>query len=318
MFELYIVPARYDFLFVVLLHMSQIPFHIISGFLGSGKTTLLKRIIEQNASVQKIGIVQNEFAPANLDGVELRKSGKNFELLEINNGSVFCGCLFGDFTRLLEEFIKEHQPDVLVIEASGLSDTTSMSEVLSAGTLSEKIFLASNWCIIDAQNFGKLGLMKQRVCHQLRMADVVVLNKIDLCNSDIKHIEEEIRTINPFAQIKQSVFCDIDLALGEIALSKIYSADVKTLSRPNINSMLIKTSRKTRLDSLLRFLKEWASKAYRIKGYVNIKEGGTVAVQCTFDSVEIKDVEERFQPTELIALTDQFTLREWNKAFRGS
>lgn len=296
--------------------MNKIPFHIISGFLGSGKTTLLKRIIMQNATGNKIGIVQNEFAPANIDGVELRKSGKNFELLEINNGSVFCGCLFGDFTRLLEEFINEHQPDVLVIEASGLSDTTSMSEVLSAGTLSEKIFLASNWCIIDAQNFGKLGLMKQRACHQLRMADVVVLNKTDLCNSDIKHIEEEIRTINPFVKIKQSVFCDIDFELGKITLSKIYPADVKTLSRPNINSMLIKTSRKIRRDSLLRFLKEWASKAYRIKGYVNLKEGGTVAVQCTFDSVEITDVEDSFQPTELIALTDQFTLREWNKGFR--
>ncbi|MCD6354608.1 MAG: hypothetical protein J7L95_03575 [Prolixibacteraceae bacterium] len=52
--------------------MNKIPFHIISGFLGSGKTTFLKRIIEQYSSQTKIGIIQNEFAPANIDGVELK------------------------------------------------------------------------------------------------------------------------------------------------------------------------------------------------------------------------------------------------------
>ena len=106
--------------------MQKIPFHIISGFLGSGKTTLLKRIIEKYSDNAKIGIIQNEFAPANIDGVELKKSGDNFTLLEINNGSVFCVCLLGDFLRSLEKFINENTPDILVIECSGLSDTTSI------------------------------------------------------------------------------------------------------------------------------------------------------------------------------------------------
>ena len=297
--------------------MGKIPFHIISGFLGSGKTTLLKRIIEQNASTQKIGIIQNEFAPANIDSIDLRKSGKNFELLEINNGSVFCGCLFGNFTRSLEDFIDEHQPDVLIIEASGLSDTTSMSEVISAGSLSKKIFLASNWCVVDAQNFRKVGLMRQRVNHQLRMADVVVINKTDVAMQNIGEMEEEIRAINPFAQIRQSVFCAIDFELGESADTKFYPDEVKTMSRPDINSMLIKSSRKVSRSKLLAFLEEWSLKAYRIKGYAKLKEGGVVAVQCTFDAVQLLDAEDDLQPTELIALTDQFTLREWNKSFRA-
>ncbi len=61
--------------------MSKIPFHIISGFLGSGKTTFLKRIIDQYSSTQKIGIIQNEFAPANIDSIELKKDGHDFHLL---------------------------------------------------------------------------------------------------------------------------------------------------------------------------------------------------------------------------------------------
>lgn len=296
--------------------MQKIPFHIISGFLGSGKTTFLKRIIEQYSSEKKIGIIQNEFAPVNVDGAELKKSGKDFNLLEINNGSVFCVCLLGDFVRSLENFIDEYQPDIVIIEASGLSDTTSISEVVSAGSLAEKIYLASNWCVVDAQNFAKVGLMRQRVSHQIRMADIVVINKIDLIETGIEKIREEIKKTNPFAKIRETTFCAIDFELGNSAINKFYFGELKTMPRPKINSMVIKTGRKLSRKSLDLFLNEWAPKSYRIKGFVNLKEGKTAAVQCTFSSVEIIEIKDAFHPTELIALSDQFTLREWNRSFK--
>lgn len=296
--------------------MSKIPFHIISGFLGSGKTTFLKRIIDRYSAEFKIGIIQNEFAPANIDGAELKKSGKDFDLLEINNGSVFCVCLLGDFVRSLEKFIDEYNPEILIIEASGLSDTTSIAEVVSAGSLAEKIYMASNWCIVDAKNFAKAGLMKQRVFHQLRMADVVVINKTDLIETGIDSIKAEIKKSNPFAQIRETTFCNIDFELGNSAINKFYFGEMKAMPRPNVNSMVIKTGRKISGTSLERFLNEWAPKAYRIKGFVNLKEGKTAAVQCTFDSVEIIEIANDFHPTELIAISDQFTLREWNHAFK--
>ncbi|HPE78335.1 MAG TPA: GTP-binding protein, partial [Draconibacterium sp.] len=209
--------------------MNKIPFHIISGFLGSGKTTFLKRIIEKYSDDIKIGIIQNEFAPANIDGAELKKSGKNFSLLEINNGSVFCICLLGNFVRSLENFIDEYKPDVVIIEASGLSDTTSISEVVSDGNLSKKIYLASNWCIVDAQNFAKAGLMKQRVSHQIRMADVVVINKTDLAVNNLENIRLEIKKANPFAEIRETAFCNINFELGNSAINKYYFGEVKTM-----------------------------------------------------------------------------------------
>jgi G3E family GTPase len=296
--------------------MSKIPFHIISGFLGSGKTTFLKWIIEKFAGEYKIGIIQNEFAPANIDGAELKKSGKNFQLLEINNGSVFCVCLLGNFVRSLEKFIDKHQPEVLIIEASGLSDTTSVAEVISASTLAGKIYLASNWCIVDAQNFSRVGLMKQRVIHQLRMADEVVINKTDLPGLDNEKLLVEIRKLNPFARITETTFCKIDFQLGNLALNKFYFGEMKTLPRPEINSMVIKTTRKIKYESLVDFLEYWAAKSFRIKGFVNLTGNTVCAVQCVFDEIQIQPVDSGFFPTELVALTENFTLREWNKAFR--
>jgi len=296
--------------------MPKIPFHIISGFLGSGKTTFLKRIIDRYSSEYKIGIIQNEFAPANIDGAELKKSNKDFNLLEINNGSVFCVCLLGDFISSLGKFIDEYKPEILIIEASGLADTTSIAEVISAGSLSEKIYLASNWCVVDAQNFAKVGLMKQRVFHQLRMADIVVINKTDLIETGTVSIRAEIKKVNPFAEIKETSFCNIGFELGNSAINKFYFGELKAMLRPNVNSIVIKSGRKLSRNSLELFLNEWTPKAYRIKGFVNLMDGKTAAVQCTLTTTEIIEIANDFHPTELVAISDQFTLREWNQAFK--
>jgi G3E family GTPase len=62
--------------------------------------------------------------------------------------------------------------------------------------------------------------MKQRVFHQLRMADVVVINKTDLVKTGTEQIRAEIKKANPFAEIRETTFCDFDLELGNSAMSK--------------------------------------------------------------------------------------------------
>lgn len=280
------------------------------------KSNFLNKIINDYSEKYKLGIIQNEFAPANIDGAILKKSEKNFDLLEINNGSVFCVCLLGDFVRSLEKFINNYHPDILIIEASGVSDTTSISEVLSSGSLGEKLFLASNWCVVDAPNYAKTGLMKQRVNQQIRMADEVIINKIDLAPEKTDELGKEIQLMNPYATIRKTTFCAIDFEPLKTAGNKFYFNLPKPMNRPEINSMVLKTGRKPEKEALESFLKEWAPKSYRIKGFVNTKDKKTLAVQCSFDSVDLKETKTWPGPTELIALTDEFTLHEWNKAFR--
>ncbi len=293
----------------------RIPLHIVSGFLGSGKTTLLKRIIGRYADEYRLGIIQNEFSPASIDGVELKNTGKDFQLLEINNGSVFCVCLLGDFTQSLENFIDRYHPDVLVVEASGLSDTTAVAEVMSAGRLSEKIFLATHWSVVDALHFFKAPAMRERMVHQIRMADVVLLNKVDLIES-VGTLKTEISQINPFAVIHETQYCDADVPLGEKAVTKFFPQSVHSLHRPELNSMVIRSNRKISTDALRRFLDQWAPRSYRIKGYANLEDGNTVAVQCVFDRIELRQVTGFSRSTELIALTGEFTFREWNQSFK--
>jgi hypothetical protein len=80
--------------------------------------------------------------------------------------------------------------------------------------------------------------------------------------------------------------------------------------------MVIKTTRKISFESLVAFLHFWAPKSLRIKGFVNLKDGTIYAVQCVYNDIQLQQVEQNFYPTELVALTHDFKLREWNKAFR--
>jgi G3E family GTPase len=45
----------------------KIPLILVTGFLGAGKTTFIKRLLEKYSDGRRIGIVQNEYASANID-----------------------------------------------------------------------------------------------------------------------------------------------------------------------------------------------------------------------------------------------------------
>lgn len=296
--------------------VSSIPFHVISGFLGSGKTTFLKNILDHLPGDLKTGIIQNEFAPVSVDGAGLKSRGKNFELLEINNGSVFCVCLLSDFISSLHSFIIQYQPDLIILEASGLSDTTSIAEIFAHPMLSGKIHLASNWCIVDAVNFLHAGKMQQRINHQIRMADRILINKADLAPEAVPEISDCLKTINPFAHLSVTTYCQADFLPEALPMARFMPLQGHPLLRPDVNSMVIKTVNIISERRLEDFLRKWGPQSYRIKGFARVEPAKTVAVQCTPRETGIRHVPFWAGPTELIALTDQFTLHEWNRSFR--
>ena len=190
--------------------MKKIPVYIITGFLGSGKTTLIKHLLNNYSLDKKLAIVQNEFAPYNLDGLELReKATRDFNLLEVNNGSVFCVCLLSDFIKSFNSFINTCKPDIVLFEASGLSDPTSVGEIFSSSVLKDKIYLADSICIVDVTNFLKLEKMQQRMIHQVQMADKIILNKTDL-SKEFKDVEIKVKKLNPFAKLLAASHCKVE------------------------------------------------------------------------------------------------------------
>lgn len=311
----------------------KIPFYLVTGFLGSGKTTFLKQILERYGDSRKLGVVQNEFAPASIDGTDLKQVSRPFEILEINNGSVFCVCLLSDFKSSLSDFIRGYKPDAIFLEASGLADPIAVAEILQADELKNLMYLSYIWTVVDVPNFLKLRTLVQRLTHQIRVADRLILNKTDLADQVlIAEVRKTVGEINPFAKITEAVYCTFDferdIFAGEEKLVERLApggADgvedtgdevAKSCGRPEIGFGVLRSVRKINRQNLERFIHEFVKSTYRIKGFVLLEDGGAVAVQTTFEQVRIEEIAGYHGNTELIAMGDMFNLSEFSHRFR--
>ena len=295
--------------------MTKIPFYLVTGFLGSGKTTLLKKYLETFSETRKIAIIQNEYAEVNIDARELKKTGRSFEILEMNNGSVFCVCLLGDFVRSLNEFILEHRPDVVILEASGLSDPISISQMLSAPALKNLVWLAHTYTVVDALNFDKTLQRVRRNLHQIQVADTLVINKCDLATDHIDEIVSRIKSINPFADVVKAAYCD--MTFNEVFKFRppVYrNSEQKDEGRPDIDSVVIKTTKIISLANLHLFLQKWIHKTYRMKGYVITEEGG-FTLQSSFEQFQLLDIKGYKDPTQMVILGPDLDNRLLQKEF---
>lgn len=281
----------------------KIPFYLVTGFLGSGKTTLIKHFIEGYADLAKIAVIQNEFAEVNIDSRELKQTGKSFELLEMNNGSVFCVCLLGSFVHSLADFIHERQPDLIILEASGLSDPISIGQIISAPALRNLVWLAHTYTLVDALNFHKTLERVGRNHHQIRVADTIVLNKCDLANNQLSGIKEKILTINPFAKVIETSFGKIGfvpVSAFRLPIAVIGNEQPEN-GRPDVGSAVIRVNKPISRDNLDIFIRKYSLITYRIKGYAYTTMG-PVAVQTSFEQIEIKQDIENPYHTEIVMI----------------
>lgn len=298
---------------------NKIPFYLVTGFLGSGKTTLIKHFIGAFADSRKIGVIQNEFAEVNVDGQELKQTGKSFDLLEMNNGSVFCVCLLGNFVRSLVDFIEHVHPDLIILEASGLSDPVSIGQIVSAPVLRNLIWLAHTYTVIDAFNFQKTMKSVGHNHHQITVADTIVINKCDLAFESLAEIKKKLTIINPFAKVVETCYGMVGLeqeSIFRLPVSVIGNETVENSGRPDIGSAVIRITKPITSENLDLFISKYSLISYRIKGYV-FTSGGQVAIQVSFGHVEMKPALNSQYYTELVIIGPQIDQKIVQKEFEN-
>jgi G3E family GTPase len=304
--------------------VNQVPFFLVTGFLGSGKTTFLKNVLKHYQG-KKVAIIQNEFAPANIDGTDLINEGGQFEILEINNGSVFCICLLNDFISSLKAFVDQHQPDLLFLEASGLSDPIAIAQLLDFEDLKKRLYLAKIWTIVDSRQFLKQQKLITRLQHQVRVADVIIINKTDLSDQEeISEVAREIEKLNPFGNIVQASFCQVDEATLELERSSNTVAQksmtrynqFESCGRPDLGVFVLKTTRTISREHLELFIDNYAKKTIRMKGFAKLTNNQCMAIQSSFDRYELKSIDSYNGPTEIIAIGEELDVSEFSRRYR--
>lgn len=313
------------------LAMDRIPCIVVTGFLGSGKTTLLKNLLDRWPEGIRMGLVQNEFAASGCDAEALRTSARPFELMEINGGSVFCVCRLGIFVEQLTAFVQQRKPDVVMVEASGLSDPLAVTEVLTSGELSRHIRLQQVWAVVDSLNYLRMEKLMSTIRHQILVADTVLLNKTDLvAEPGLKALREHIGRLNPLAQIVETSYCDADPGwLFDVAMrntpghrkSGHIQREVRKAGRghlrPDVGVGILRTGFRITESALWNFLRDESNNTYRIKGLAAISDGRMLSVQTCPGQVFIGDSGQKPGRTELVAIGPDLDIRIFSAHFRS-
>ena len=158
---------------------------IFSGFLGAGKTTLIKKLISEVYSGEKVVLIENEFGEIGIDGGFLKDAGIN--ITEMNSGCICCS-LVGDFSKALNEVMKQYSPDRIVIEPSGVGKLSDVAVAVEKANLPDAEINAlcavvdAGKCKMYMKNFGEF------FNDQIRSATCIVMSHADKCS------EEKLKT----------------------------------------------------------------------------------------------------------------------------
>jgi len=167
--------------------LNRIPLSVIGGYLGAGKTTLINRLLTINHE-KRVAVLVNDFGSINIDAALLHSASE--DTIELTNGCVCCtlsGDLFFTIGDLLD---RKPPPEHIVVEASGIADPAKIAAV----SLAEKaLSYAGIVTVVDGKNItNQLAdpLVGSQVYQQLRVADLLVVCKVDRKDAAIEQVLE--------------------------------------------------------------------------------------------------------------------------------
>lgn len=259
--------------------------YLITGFLGAGKTTFLQQFVRLFHG-KKLAMVINEFGREDVDGQLLRELHAKLE--SIHSGSIFCACRLEQFEHALTGLL-EDQPDVVLVETSGLSDPTNIREVLSGLSSSQSVDYRGCICVVDALNFSKVYVTALACRKQLAVSDVVVLNKIDLATPvQTRNMLAAIRAARPGVPVLETSSGRIpgewrERLLQPDPIPREHSPHTRDLS---VQSYILRMDPAMPKRELETLLESFAANTHRIKGFVRL-EGRLYLVDCVSGLVKI-------------------------------
>lgn len=276
--------------------------YLITGFLGAGKTTFLKRMLTL-FSGNSIHVIVNEFGKVGVDGELLKEVGAEME--EITNGSIFCSCRLDQFEESLHRSLQRN-PDVILVEASGLSDPTNIKRILERNKEFETIEFMGTICLVDAVSFPKVYETARVVKKQLNVSDQILLNKIDKVSEEEKEsIKKILKKQCPLVPIHETVFGQVEPSwiLSMELVEKNSMAEEPVHADITLRKFVLHIQEDTSLETLRYIWQMIMEDVYRMKGFIHIQNKWYL-IDCagnTFHAVECEGSNEF--PNQLVVLS---------------
>lgn len=256
-----------------------VPVTVLGGFLGAGKTTLLNHLIE-GAQGRRFGVVVNDFGSINIDA-DLILDVED-DVVRLTNGCVCCsmrGELRDALLRLLE---LDERPDHILVETSGISEPAALLELFGeldrAGVLRFDGLIALvdvDQPAIESEQREVAALARA----QVRGADLIVLNKVDLVDRvRVESIEAMVRELAPRARWVEAVDAKLPVELVIGADLRVASAAPRSPAHVHDHvaagfcTASFTSSELLTFKTLAPVLSSLPAGVLRAKGFLNIRE----------------------------------------------
>lgn len=169
---------------------------VVAGFLGSGKTTMILSTIGQiiERTHKKVVIIVNDFGKIGIDGKVMDKYG--LKVQELSSGCICC-TLGPDFIQTLRQVAENFEPDIVVVEPTGIADPQSILNSLGYYT-GPPVTKTMTVVIVDSVRFSVLVKALERPLKaQVKAADIIIINKIDeVDDAVVRKIEKDLRDLH--------------------------------------------------------------------------------------------------------------------------
>jgi len=274
---------------------------VVTGFLGSGKTNFLQNFIEfENQNSRFVGIIQNEIGKTGLDG---KLIDYDYNMVEIDEGCVCCS-LTGQLRTAIATLFEKRIPDTVILETTGVANPFNLLSEIDE--LNDLIEFESIISIVDARSYDKLLNSYAVFKDQIRAADVILLNKIDLVEEmEIKEIENKLHTQNRCANIIKTINCSINplVVTNSAQLSNTTNhisnefneetTNFRTHLEDNLSSIKQNVNKKLDRKKFEKNLENIPKNILRVKGIVEFEDSNSqYVVQYVDDFFEINEIEE--------------------------
>lgn len=172
----------------------RLPLTVIGGYLGAGKTTLVNEILPQ-AGGRRFAVIVNDFGAINIDAGLIR--ARDGDTISLTNGCMCCSGADGTATALMRILARADDFDHILIEASGVAEPGKIAQSASAFRLP----LDGVLVVVDVEQVRTQAANRyvgDVVRRQLRQADLIVLNKMDLVSpSELEATMAFVRDVAP-------------------------------------------------------------------------------------------------------------------------
>lgn len=257
----------------------RLPVTVVTGFLGSGKTTLVNHILTNREGI-KAAVLVNELGEIGIDNdlIVTNEGG----MIELSNGCICCSTNTDLIDGIVRVLGRPEAIDHMLVETTGIADPLPVALTFLRPEFRDVLRLDAIVALADAEQFSLDLFDSVAARHQLRYADVLLVNKCDRVDEvTLGAVEAGIRDVNPTARLVRTTRSAVplplilDTDLFQASALDIASTPAAHLADDGLASVSFASERPFSVTSFQAFLDHGRPPGlFRGKGFLWLAETG--------------------------------------------